>query len=144
MSILDKLKLKKAAPAKETAAKQKAESKSEGKSAQMEKRAKTTPIKNDTGNAYQVLMRPWLSEKGTSLASSSRYVFSVHPKANKIEIRKSIEKVYDVHVEAVNIVKLPGKKRRYGRTHGKTSEIKKAIITLRTGERIAGIAESVG
>ncbi len=96
------------------------------------------------GNAYQILLRPILSEKGTSEAPAGRYIFAVHSRANKSEIRKSIERVYGVHVIGVRIVKLPGKLRRYGKTIGRTPSRKKAMVTLREGEKIPGIIESVG
>ncbi|MBI4050433.1 MAG: 50S ribosomal protein L23 [Candidatus Doudnabacteria bacterium] len=94
--------------------------------------------------AHRLLARPILSEKGTALANSGRYVFAVALGANKPEIKKSIENIYNVTVESVRIVNLPAKTRRYGRTVGKTSAWKKAIITLKAGERIPGIVESVG
>lgn len=132
MGLLDKFKKKKEEP------KPKAE----------EPRAEKAQVKEhrvqDTGMAYQILVRPVLSEKGTNLASQGRYVFEVHPGANKTEIRKSIEKVYDVHVDQVKIIKLPGKKRKYGRSIGRTSDWKKAVVVLRQGEKIPGIVESVG
>jgi len=91
-----------------------------------------------------ILLKPLLSEKGTHFASTGRYVFVVDRAANKPEIKKSIQKIYKVHVEGVRIVNLPSKKRRYGRTSGETSAFKKAIITLKKGEKIPGIVESVG
>ena len=97
-----------------------------------------------TGQAYRILLRPVLSEKGTHLASLGRYVFAVHPKANKSEIGKSVEQLYDVHVESVKILKVPGKTRRYGRSVGKTAAWKKAIVVLSAGEKIPGIIEAVG
>jgi len=95
-------------------------------------------------HASEVLVKPLLSEKGTHLASTGRYVFMVKKQANKPEIKKSIQRVYKVHVEGIRIVNLPAKKRRYGRASGQTSEHKKAIITLKKGEKIPGIIESVG
>lgn len=100
--------------------------------------------KKSTSRAYEILVRPVLSEKGTKLASLGIYVFAVHPRANKSEIKKSVQDVYDVHVEKISVVKMPSKKRRFGRSQGLTSAWKKAIITLRKGEKIPGIIESVG
>ena len=141
MGFLDKLKLKKkdapaAAAAPEKAKAEKTPAKTEDKAVK--------PAKGDTGRAYQILLRPLLSEKGTHLAGKGEYVFIVNPKANKTEIRKSIEKVYDVRVDAVRIVNLPGKRRRYVRTLGRTSASKKAIVKVAKGEKISGIVESVG
>ena len=91
-----------------------------------------------------ILVRPLLSEKGAHFASTGKYVFIVNRKANKPEIKKSIQKIYNVHVEDVKIINLPSKKRRYGMTSGETSAFKKAIVVLRSGEKIPGIIESVG
>lgn len=91
-----------------------------------------------------LLMRPVLSEKGTALAGKGKYVFAVAPRANKPEIKKSVQNIYDVHVTKVRIIKMPGKARRYGRSTGMTAAWKKAIVTLKPGEKIAGIIESVG
>lgn len=94
--------------------------------------------------AYRILIRPVLSEKATHLATLGKYVFAVHPQANKSEIKKSIQRVYDVHIEQVKIIKLPGKMRRYGRSAGRTSAWKKAVVSVRAGEKIPGIIEAVG
>jgi large subunit ribosomal protein L23 len=102
------------------------------------------PVRLAVSNAYRILIRPILSEKGTHLAPLGKYVFAVSPAANKSEIKKSIEQLYSVHVKTVRIVKMVGKRRRYGRTTGRTSDWKKAVITLRSGEKIPGIIEAVG
>ena len=101
-------------------------------------------LKTDTGSAYQVLLHPVLTEKATRLASAGKYVFAVSPRANKSEIRKNVQKVYDVHVTEVKIINLHSKKRRYGKSSGSTSVRRKAIVYLREGEKIAGFIESVG
>lgn len=135
MGILDKLKGKKAeAPKADVAQDLKTETATASKAAQ-------TPAM--FGGA-QILVRPLLSEKGTHFAASGKYVFIVNRKANKPEIKKSIQKIYNVHVEDVKIINLPSKKRRYGMTSGETSAFKKAIVVLRSGEKIPGIIESVG
>jgi len=142
MGFLDKLKLKKKdAPVPEAVADK---AKAEKSQTPADEKVTMKPAKGDTGRAYQILLRPLLSEKGTHLAGKGEYVFVVNPKANKTEIRKSIEKVYDVKVDAVRIVNLPGKRRRYGRTLGRTSASKKAIVKVAKGEKISGIVESVG
>lgn len=91
-----------------------------------------------------ILQKPLVSEKAMSLAHNGKYVFAVNPRSNKTEIRKSIQQIFDVHITDVKIIKLPGKKRRYGRASGQTSPLKKAIVTLKEGENIPGIIESVG
>lgn len=105
---------------------------------------KVETVTGDTGQAYQILVRPIVTEKAAALAVSSKYIFAVNPRANKPEIKKSIQKVYKVHVTDVKILNLPGKGRRYGKAKGQTSEVKKAIVTLKQGEKIPGIIESIG
>jgi len=89
--------------------------------------------------AYRILQKPVITEKTTMLSGSGKYVFHVHPDSNKSEISKAVESAFKVNVEAVNVVKVSGKKRRYGRTQGHTKAWKKAIVTLQPGERIEGI-----
>ncbi len=100
-------------------------------------------LKEDTGSAYRVLKSPHVSEKSSIFAQTGRYVFKVNDRSNKIEIRKAVEKAYDVHVVSVNIVNSKGKSRRMGRRVGRTSDWKKAIVTLKHGEKIQGLIESV-
>ena len=90
----------------------------------------------DTG-AHRVLVKPIISEKSYSLSPSGKYVFKVDPKANKISVRKAVEKLYGVNVVMVNIMNVRGKSRTFGRIAGKTSAWKKAIVTLKDGQNIA-------
>lgn len=85
---------------------------------------------------YAVLLRPLITEKGTLLAESGKYAFHVAPNANKLQIKEAVETAFDVHVLKVNVMVMPGKERRVGRSKGMTSEWKKAIVTLAEGERI--------
>jgi len=105
----------------------------------------STPVilKENTGSAHRVLRNHHLSEKSNMLSQTGRYIFRVAKSANKIEVKKAVESVYDVHVRKVNIINTLGKKRRQGRASGYTQDWKKAIITLKEGERIAGLAEGV-
>ncbi|MBX4191307.1 MAG: 50S ribosomal protein L23 [Candidatus Doudnabacteria bacterium] len=104
---------------------------------------KPTVLKENTGHAHRVLKHHHLSEKTNLFSSTGRYVFKVDKHANKIEVKKAIEKVYDVHVTKVNILNVAGKSRRQGKTIGRTQDWKKAIVTLKSGERISGLAEGV-
>src|SRR6266481_7545156 len=88
-------------------------------------------IKENTGNAYRVLVRPLVSEKSYKAAGMGKYAFVVFKDANKLEIRKAVEKVYDVKVLTVNVLNVRGKHRNYGKTQGSTSAWKKAIVTLK-------------
>ncbi|MFZ1517282.1 MAG: 50S ribosomal protein L23 [Ignavibacteriaceae bacterium] len=90
----------------------------------------------------QILVRPLITEKMTNISAehTGKYGFLVNPKANKIEIKKAIEKKFDVHVVDVRTINHPGKIksqfRKSGRFEGKTARTKKAIITLKEGEKI--------
>ena len=96
-------------------------------------------MKEDTGNAYKVLLRPIVTEKSAILADQGKYVFEVPGSTNKVEVAKAVRIVYGVHPTKVNMIKLPGKKvmMRYQRyTQGQTSPKFKAIVTLKKGEKI--------
>lgn len=86
----------------------------------------------------QILLKPLISEKTTlSKEFANQVVFYVHPRANKIEIKKAVEQAFDVKVEGVNVVrKRPSARTRFGRTVGKQSGHKKAYVTLAPGEKI--------
>ena len=78
----------------------------------------------------RALVVPRLSEKAGLLNRLNKYVFKIEGKMNKVEVRKAIEKAYGVKIAQVNMVNVAGKYRRYGRTYGRTSSFKKAIVTL--------------
>lgn len=99
-------------------------------------KVKKKPQKEDTGEAYRLLIRPTVTEKASGLGMYGQYVFEVHPQANKIEIKKAIENVYGVRPVSVNIIKVKGKQVRYGRSQGQTKNWKKAVITLKPGDKI--------
>lgn len=86
----------------------------------------------------QILIKPLISEKATYMKEVANQVaFFVHPDANKIEIRKAVEKAFNVKVEGVNVVKRRARTRsRFGRAVGTESGFKKAYVTLAEGEKI--------
>ncbi len=92
--------------------------------------------KEDTGDAYRILLKPIVTEKSYRAVAEGRYVFKVNPKANKISIRKAVEKVYDVKVARVNIVSMRGKAKISGKARGRSADWKKAVVTLKPGETI--------
>ncbi|MDP2684096.1 MAG: 50S ribosomal protein L23 [bacterium] len=101
------------------------------------KKTKKVKVKKEnTGNAYKVIMKPLITEKGSYLGVNNQYLFEVAPKTNKVEIKKAIFKVYGVTPSKINIMNVAGKKIRYGRTEGKTKHWKKAIVTLPQGQKI--------
>lgn len=88
-------------------------------------------------NFTEVLIAPILSEKSVLLKDKqNRYTFQVSLKANKTEIKKAVETVFKVKVTAVRTATLPGKLHRVGRSEGYRADWKKAIVTLKTGQKI--------
>jgi len=83
-----------------------------------------------------LIKHAWITEKSTDLSGLRKYVFIVDRKANKSEIKKAIESIYKVKVSDVNIINTKGKQKRLGRSLGKTSAFKKAVVTLKEGEKI--------
>src|SRR3989344_1443899 len=90
-----------------------------------------------------ILVQPRVSEKASRLAGGNKYVFNVLKSTNKIEVKKAVENAYKVKVTQVNIINVKGKQRNFGRISGKTSAFKKAIVSLREGDKIAGLTEGV-
>lgn len=86
--------------------------------------------------AHRILLRPMISEKSTVGVSLNKYVFEVHPKANKVEIKKAVEAVYGVKPLDVNIINVRSKSVRFGRHSGRTKALKKALVTLKKGDSI--------
>lgn len=98
-----------------------------------EKAIKAGPISD---MASKVLLAPWITEASTAAMEQNKYVFKVDPKANKNQIRMAIEELYKVKVASVNTISVMGKLRGYGRTPGRKAGLKKAIITLKAGDKI--------
>jgi len=119
---------------KAAAASAKAEEKAVEKT--VEKPAVVKVIAPKDSTAYRVLVRPIISEKTSRLEKERQYAFVVADYANKVEIKKAIEKHYRVHVTKVNIVNVFGKAVRSGRTFGKRSDWRKAYVTIKSGETI--------
>ena len=86
--------------------------------------------------ARDIIIRPLITEKSTTLMAEGKYVFEVAKAANKIEIAKAISQIFNVKVASVNTVNVEGKVKRMGRSIGKRSAYKKAIVKLAAGETI--------
>ncbi len=88
-------------------------------------------------STYQVVKRPLFTEKGSHLKESENKVLvEVDRDANKIEIKKAIEEIFKVKVEKVATIKSHGKWKRMGKSIGKRQDRKKAVITLKKGEKL--------
>ena len=86
---------------------------------------------------YQIIRRPQVTEKSATLQDlCNQYVFLVHPDANKLQIRRAVEALFEVKVRAVNTVTRHGKMRRVGIRAGRAPTVKKAIVTLQKGQAI--------
>lgn len=85
---------------------------------------------------YDIIINMIRTEKTVRLDDHRQYAFKVQMSANKIEIKKAIEEIYNVKVESVNTMKVNGKKRRVRAQQGRTTDWKKAIVTLKEGSKI--------
>ncbi len=85
---------------------------------------------------YEVLRRPLITEKNTMLQAQGKYVFEIAEEANKNQLKQAVEKAFKVKVTAVNVMTVPGKTRRVGRQVVLTPSQKKAIVTLKPGDKI--------
>ncbi|MEI6438146.1 MAG: 50S ribosomal protein L23 [Candidatus Omnitrophota bacterium] len=86
--------------------------------------------------SYDIIKALLRTEKSTGLEKARQYVFNVATAATKIDIKKAVEGIYKVKVESVNVVNVPGKKKRVRQRIGYTSDWKKAFVTLKEGSKI--------
>ena len=84
----------------------------------------------------EVLRRPIITEKSTALQEKGKYAFEVEESANKLQIKRAVEQAFQVQVAKVNVITIPAKWRGPGRRRGLTSPSKKAIVTLKAGQKI--------
>jgi len=94
------------------------------------------PQKTSRKRSDVILIMPRISEKSAILSSAGRYVFDVPVTANKIEIRKAVETLYNVKVKSVNTLRGIGKVVRRGRITGRRNRWKKALVELQKGQTI--------
>jgi len=88
-------------------------------------------------DSYSIIQEPLITEKGSNLSTKeNKYFFRVDPKANKIEIKEAVEKIFNVKVASVNTLNVLGKMKRVRYRQGRTSNWKKAIVTLAQGQKI--------
>lgn len=86
---------------------------------------------------YKIIRRPLISEKGTTLKDdNNQLLFEVDKNSNKSEIKKAVEKLFKVTVTEVRTMNRQGKPKRLGRFAGKRKDWKKAIVTLKEGDRV--------
>ena len=84
---------------------------------------------------YDVILKPVITEKSMAAMAENKYTFVVSKSANKTEIKKAVEAIFDVKVEKVNTLNYDGKMKRMGRTQGRTASFKKAVVKLTEGSK---------
>jgi len=87
-------------------------------------------------NPHDIVKGLLRTEKGSNLMSFNKYLFWVDKNSNKVEVRKAVESIYKVKVNTVNTMTVKGKPKRVRYAMGRTSDWKKAIVTLKQGEKI--------
>jgi len=87
-------------------------------------------------NPRDIVLRPVVTEKSYALAGKGKYTFVVAPEANKVEIKKAVEDLFKVKVLKVNTLNVKGKPRRVRGRTGYRPDYKKAVVTLRPGDKI--------
>ena len=86
-------------------------------------------------NMHDVIVRPIITEDSMARLADKKYTFEVAAGANKIEIKKAVEEIFKVEVLKVNTISVKSKNKRVGYHLGKTSEWKKAIVTLKADSK---------
>lgn len=87
-------------------------------------------------NVNDILIKPLITEKNTMLGQFGKYTFKIDRRANKAQVKEAVETIFKVDVTAVNTINAKPKSRRVGRTSGMSQPWKKAVVTLRAGQRI--------
>jgi large subunit ribosomal protein L23 len=90
-----------------------------------------------TQEARDIIISPIVSEKTYAEADRGKYTFVVAPRATKLDIRRAVEQIWGVRVRSVNTLRRRGKKVRRAFVRGRRSDVRRAIVTLHPGEKIA-------
>lgn len=85
---------------------------------------------------FEVIRRPLVTEKNTLLQSQNKYAFEVDKDSNKVQVKEAVEEAFKVNVTAVNMITVRGRERRVGRRIVAASSWKKAVVTLKAGDKI--------
>lgn len=85
---------------------------------------------------FEVLRKPLVTEKNTSLQSQGKYAFEVNSDATKNQVKQAVEKAFKVSVIAVNVMSVRGQEKQVGRKKVSGGQWKKAIVTLKPGDKI--------
>lgn len=86
---------------------------------------------------YSIIKKPIFTEKALNLKESqNKIIVEVHPDANKVQIKKAFEEIFKVKVDSVDVINVKPKLKRVGLHFTKTKRIKKAVVTLKPGEKL--------
>jgi large subunit ribosomal protein L23 len=102
---------------------------------------KTTEAKLIPGERM-IVRQPRLSEKAVALSNKNQFVFTVDPKATKLQIQRQLEAVYGIKIARINTIQMQGKARKYGKSSGRTRKFKKAIVSLTADSKKPEILEA--
>lgn len=112
------------------------EEKKEEKKKKRQEKGEEKKRTQSAGASFDLRLRPHITEKTMRLAEKNQYTFKVNKKANKKEVEKTIQSLYNVDVSSVQIVNIHAKKRRSGRTSGWKKGYKKAVVRVPKGQKI--------
>ena len=88
-------------------------------------------------HVFEVLLRPLITEKSTILQEGqNKYAFEVDSRANKVQVKTAVEQSFSVKVTEVNVITIKGKRKRFGRRLVQKPSWKKAVVSLRAGDKI--------
>ena len=85
--------------------------------------------------AYDIILKPVITERSMDDAQSRKYTFKVALGANKTEVKSALEEIFEIEIAKVHIMNIRAKKKRQGRTSGMTSRSRKAIVTLKPNSK---------
>ena len=92
---------------------------------------------------HDVIIKPIITEDSMARLADKKYTFEVAKTASKVEIKKAVEEIFKVEVAKVNTISMKGKDKRVGYHFGKTSEWKKAIVTLKASSKTIEFFDSM-
>ncbi len=87
-------------------------------------------------DVFDVIKAPLITEKATLISEKNQFAFKVAPWSNKFQIRRAVEEIFSVDVLKINTISLKGKTKRFKGRLGRRSDIKKAIVTIKEGQKI--------
>ena len=94
-------------------------------------------------SSYEIILKPVITENSMDMLADKKYTFKVATDANKIEIKKAVEEIFDVKVSKVTTINMDGKMKRMGRNEGRRAAYKKAVVKLTEDSKTIEFFESM-